>query len=59
MNPHDEVHFDAKLQPKNYEIKGTDPASKVLFRNVTIIDSTGNEPFRGDVYVEGRSKHIC
>lgn len=53
MNPHDEVHFDSKLQPKTYTIKGTDPDSKVLFRDVKIIDSSGREPFHGDVYVEG------
>ncbi|KXT02695.1 hypothetical protein AC579_3797 [Pseudocercospora musae] len=59
MNPHDKVHFDPKLQPKNYTIKGTDPDSKVLFRDVNIIDSSGREPFHGDVYVEGeRIKYV-
>ena len=53
MNPHDEVHFDPALQPKKYSIKGTDPNSKVLFRDVNIIDSTGRDPFKGDVYIEG------
>ncbi|EMC96946.1 hypothetical protein BAUCODRAFT_147141 [Baudoinia panamericana UAMH 10762] len=53
MNPHDEVHFDPKLKPKQYQIKGTDPNSKILFRDVQIIDSTGRDPFKGDVYVEG------
>ena len=53
MNPHDYVHFDPSLKPKDYQIKGTNPESKVLFRDVNIIDSTGRDPFKGDVYIEG------
>ena len=53
MNPHDHVHFDPSLKPKKYQIKGTDPNSKVLFRDVNIIDSTGRDPFKGNVYIEG------
>lgn len=53
MNPHDYVHFDPSLKPKSYTIKGTDPNSKVLFRDVNILDSTGADPFKGDVYIEG------
>jgi hypothetical protein len=53
MNPHDYVHFDPSLKPKDYTIKGTDPNSKVLFRDVNILDSTGADPFKGDVYIEG------
>jgi len=53
MNPHESVHFDPSLQPKKYHIKGTDADSKVLFRNVNILDSTGRDPFKGDVYIEG------
>ncbi|KAK3722770.1 hypothetical protein LTR37_002342 [Vermiconidia calcicola] len=53
MNPHDSVRFDPSLEPKRYQMKGTDPNSKVLFRDVNIIDSTGQEPFKGDVYIEG------
>lgn len=53
MNPHDLVSWDRKLTPKKYEIKGTDPNSKVLFTDVNIIDSTGRSPFHGDVYIEG------
>jgi hypothetical protein len=48
------VQFDASLQPKNYEIAGTDPESKVLFVDVEILDSTGRLPYRGDVLIEGR-----
>jgi hypothetical protein len=53
MNPHEQVHFDPSLKPKSYHIKGTDPDSKILFRDVKIIDSTGADPFKGDVYIEG------
>jgi hypothetical protein len=51
--PHDYVDWDPSLKPKSYQIKGTDPNSKVLFRDVSILDSTGREPYRGDVYIEG------
>jgi hypothetical protein len=51
--PHDSVNWDPSLKPKSYQIKGTDPNSKVLFRDVSILDSTGREPYRGDVYIEG------
>lgn len=53
MNPHELVNFDPSLKPKDYQIKGTDPSSKVLFLDVNIIDSTGADPFNGDVYIEG------
>jgi len=53
MNSHEYVHFDPSLKPKNYSIKGTDPNSKILFRDVNILDSTGADPFKGDVYIEG------
>lgn len=59
MNPHDLVQFDKSLTPKRYEIKGTDPNSKVLFLDVSIIDSTGADAFHGDVYIEGeRIKYV-
>lgn len=54
MNPHDCVEWDASLKPKDYTIKGTDPNSKILFRDVNILDSTGADPYKGDVYIEGR-----
>ena len=53
MNPHDHVQWDPSLKPKNYTIKGTNPDSKVLFRDVNILDSTGADAYRGDVYIEG------
>ncbi|KPI44008.1 uncharacterized protein AB675_6173 [Cyphellophora attinorum] len=59
MNPHDLVEWDRKLTPKRYEIKGTNPDSRILISDVNIIDSTGKPPFKGDVYVEGeRIKHV-
>lgn len=58
MYPHDYVHFDPSLKPKDYTIKGTDPNSKVLFRDVNILDSTGADPFKGDVYIEGMPEFI-
>ncbi|KAK5110138.1 hypothetical protein LTR62_006272 [Meristemomyces frigidus] len=53
MNPHEHVHSAPNLKPKDYQIKGTSPDSKILFRDVNIIDSTGADPFRGNVYIEG------
>ncbi|XHF97189.1 hypothetical protein AWENTII_000789 [Aspergillus wentii] len=54
LSPHEDVHFDKALKPRAYEMAaGTDKASKVLFLNVQILDSTGAEPFKGDVYIEG------
>lgn len=54
MNPHDFVEFSDRLKPRKYHIKGCDSNSKILFRNVNIIDSTGRDPFQGDVYIEGK-----
>ena len=54
MNPHDHVRFDPSLEPKRYQMKGTDPNSKVLFQDVKIVDSTGRDPFRGNVYIAGK-----
>lgn len=51
----DQVHFDPSLQPKHYEIAGTDPNSKVLILDVEIIEATGREPYRGDVLIIGNS----
>ena len=48
------VKFDPSLQPKNYELAGTDPNSKILFENVNILDSTGKLPYQGDVLIEGK-----
>jgi len=50
----DDISFDSSLQPKDYEIAGTHPDSKVLFLDVDILDCTGNLPYRGDVLIEGQ-----
>ena len=55
----DQVEWDASLQPKGYDIQGTHPDSKILFLNVNILDSTGREPYLGDVLVEGQSRLCC
>ena len=47
------LKFDDRIQPKNYEIFGTHPDSKILFTDVNILDGSGNEPYRGDVLIEG------
>lgn len=53
----EQVSWDSSLQPKDYELQGTHPDSKILFLNVNILDSTGEEPYLGDVLIEGQ-KHI-
>ena len=53
LNPQDDLSFDPKLKPKTYHIEGTRPDSKVLFLDVNILDSTGADPYKGDVYIEG------
>ncbi|KZT28207.1 isoaspartyl dipeptidase-like protein [Neolentinus lepideus HHB14362 ss-1] len=53
---HTNGHVDASkpwLQAKNYSIAGTHPDSKILFLDVDILDSTGREPYMGDVLIEG------
>lgn len=47
------ICWDQSLEPKHYEISGTDPDSKILFLDVNILDSTGSEPYKGDVLIEG------
>lgn len=49
----DALDFDKSLQPTQYQLFGTHPESKILFLDVTILDSTGADPYRGDVYIEG------
>lgn len=49
----DAITFDKSLQPKNYEIRGTHPESRILFTDVQILDSTGRDPYAGDVLIEG------
>lgn len=58
MNPHDSVDFAHGLRPREYHIQGCDADSKIIFRDVNIIDSTGKEPFKGDVYIEGEPPRL-
>ncbi|GMF71969.1 unnamed protein product [Aspergillus oryzae] len=51
--PHEGLRFDPKLKPKSYRMTGTSPDSKILFLDVNILDSTGNDPYRGDVLIHG------
>jgi hypothetical protein len=53
VQPIENVKWDQSLQPKNYEIFGTHPDSKILFLDINILDSTGKEPYHGDVFIEG------
>lgn len=48
------IQWDRSLEPEPYEICGTDPDSKILFLDVNILDSTGAEPYKGDVLIEGK-----
>ncbi|TVY90382.1 Uncharacterized protein LAWI1_G002388 [Lachnellula willkommii] len=48
-----DIRFDDSLQPTTYNILGTHPDSKILFEDVSILDSTGRDPYPGDVLVEG------
>ncbi|KAF4538740.1 hypothetical protein BFW01_g8467 [Lasiodiplodia theobromae] len=53
IDPINSLNFPSHLQPEKYEIQGTHPESKILFTDVNILDSTGREPYRGDVLIEG------
>ncbi|KAJ9158220.1 Composite domain of metallo-dependent hydrolase [Coniochaeta hoffmannii] len=47
------LRLDPELQPAKYELAGTHPESKILITDVKILDSTGREPYRGDVLIQG------
>ena len=49
----DLTKLDDRVVIPRREMAGTDPNSKILFQDVNILDSTGREPFRGDVLVVG------
>lgn len=51
----DAVRFADNLQPPEYTIFGANEESRILFLDVRILDSTGTEPYRGDVLIKGRS----
>ena len=57
INAINALHFDENLQPKHYDMLGTHPESKILFTDVNILDSTGRQPYRGDVLIEGKNIH--
>lgn len=47
------LKLDPNLQPARYEIAGTNPQSRILITDAKILDSTGREPYRGDVLIQG------
>ena len=47
------LDFPKELQPKNYEIAGTQLESTILFLDVNILDATGRLPYQGDVLIKG------
>jgi hypothetical protein len=49
------LKLDPNLAPTTYHIEGINPNSKIFFIGVNIIDSTGKEPFHGNVLIEGKS----
>ncbi|KAJ8060597.1 hypothetical protein OCU04_010908 [Sclerotinia nivalis] len=51
--PIDSLNFHPSLLPAPYSILGTPFTSKILFLNVNILDSTGRDPYPGDVLIEG------
>lgn len=59
VKPIQEYKVKPELLPPNYNIKGTDLASKILFVNVNIIESSGREPYKGSVYIQGSCLRFC
>lgn len=52
-------HNLSKAQSFWLTTPGTPADSRILFQDVNILDSTGADPYRGDVFVEGeRFKHV-
>ncbi|GKZ31276.1 hypothetical protein AbraIFM66950_011635 [Aspergillus brasiliensis] len=55
----DQLDFEPNLQLVNYEIAGTSASSRILILDVEILESTGREPYRGDVLIVGeRFAHV-
>ncbi|KAF3797593.1 hypothetical protein GCG54_00013116 [Colletotrichum gloeosporioides] len=48
----DNLKLDPKLQPRDYHIHGSNRGSKILFTEVQILESTGRQPYPGDVLIE-------
>lgn len=59
VKPIQDYKVKPELLPPNYEIKGTNPASKILFVNVNILESSGREPYMGSVYIQGSYLRFC
>lgn len=53
----DNLKLNPKLQPREYQIHVSNKDSKILFKDVQILESTGRQPYQGDVLIEG--KQIC
>ncbi|CAD6448669.1 3ffffd6d-cae7-48a6-8f8f-756534d25e49 [Sclerotinia trifoliorum] len=53
LTPIASLNFHPSLLPARYSIFGTPSDSKILFLNVNILDSTGRDPYPGDVLIEG------
>jgi hypothetical protein len=53
LSPIASIKFPSSLQPKPYSLIGTHPESTILFTDVQILDSTGQDPYHGDVLIEG------
>ena len=45
--------IDPRVVIPRREMAGTDPGSRIVFKNVRILDSTGREPHMGDVLIVG------
>ncbi|KAI8627346.1 hypothetical protein F5Y19DRAFT_486943 [Xylariaceae sp. FL1651] len=53
------LKLDPNLTPVKRKIAGTHLDSKILFLDVNIIDSTGRDPYKGDVLIEGMVANNC
>ncbi|KAH0431849.1 isoaspartyl dipeptidase-like protein [Colletotrichum camelliae] len=55
----DNLKLNPKLQPREYQIHVSNKDSKILFKDVQILKSTGRQPYQGDVLIEGeRITHV-
>lgn len=49
----DNLKLDPKLQPTTYHLAGSHTSSKILFTDVSVLDSTGQKPYGGDLLIKG------
>ncbi|KAF0317782.1 amidohydrolase [Colletotrichum asianum] len=55
----DNLKLDPKLQPRDYHIHASNKGSKILFTEVQRLESTGRQPYPGDVLIEDeRISHV-